>query len=99
MANNVPQTLPPDGDVNLKGLLTGFLIALDLLATLFVAMRIVTRSIIVKSRLWWDDVFIVLANVRFRLFVFNAILTCTTDLYINGLGYQPRKNLLWIRQT
>ena len=65
MSDIIPAREPPaNGNENRQPIITGFLIWTIVLALAFVALRAIVRTRIVKTRLWWDDIFIILAGVR-----------------------------------
>lgn len=63
MADVTPQSPPLNGDESLQGVVIAFIVWSAVLPIIFVALRIIVRTRIIKIRLWWDDYFIIAAAV------------------------------------
>ncbi|KAI4156356.1 MAG: hypothetical protein LQ340_000343 [Diploschistes diacapsis] len=61
MADVTPQSPPLNGDESLQGVVIAFIVWSAVLPIIFVALRIIVRTRIIKIRLWWDDYFIIAA--------------------------------------
>lgn len=57
---------PPGGDQRKNVVINAITLWTNLMALGFVVMRVITRTMLVKKPLWWDDWFIILAMVRLK---------------------------------
>ena len=57
---------PAGGDTRHGFILNAFTLWTNIACLIFVVLRLITRRKITKSRLWWDDYFIILAMVGFE---------------------------------
>ena len=105
MADTILQQPPLDGDVDQSTILRAFLIWVVGLATVFVVLRVIVRTRIVKLPLWWDDIFIICADVSKKdggeldCGAFSADAFSCKDRYTDRNGQQPRAHPLRFRQA